>query len=322
MATYLVTGHAGFIGSKLTEKLIQENHAVVGIDSLTDYYSLSFKESNLKSIRNLNGNFVHNDIDINDSDQLISILSKTELSGIFHLAGQPGVRSSWTNGFQDYALNNIAATQKIFEFAKDRIPVVFASSSSVYGNATSYPVTESTPLNPISPYGLTKKTCEELASIYKNQFGLKSVALRYFTVYGPGQRPDMAFTKICTNILKNSTFEINGDGTQIRDFTFVQDVVSATIAAMNDPQSDVYNVGGGHEISLNEVIQLFESISGRKLKTIFVGKQAGDVLKTGSDTSLLRNDTDWKAMTSIDDGVRYQWEWAAHNAKMLEDASQ
>jgi len=319
MATYLVTGHAGFIGSKLSQSLIRDNHTVVGIDNMTDYYSRRFKDSNLESIKNLSGNFFHNNTDLNDSNEMISVLSNFELSGIFHLAGQPGVRSSWTSGFQDYTTNNISATQKIFEYAKDTIPVVFASSSSVYGNATSYPVTEGTPLHPISPYGLTKKTCEELAEIYKKQFGLRSVALRYFTVYGPGQRPDMAFTKICSSILHNKVFKINGDGTQIRDFTFVDDVVSATIGAMNGPPNAVYNVGGGHEISLNKVIELFEQAAGKELRKTFVGKQAGDVFKTGSDTSLLRGATDWEAQVSITEGIQKQWAWAADHAEMLHD---
>jgi nucleoside-diphosphate-sugar epimerase len=209
------------------------------------------------------------------------------------------------------------ATQRIFDFAQNTIPVVFASSSSVYGNADSYPVSESNKLKPISPYGLTKKTCEELAQIYRDQFGLQSIALRYFTVYGPGQRPDMAFTKICSSLITGKAFTINGSGNQVRDFTFVSDAVSATIAAMDGPRVPVYNVGGGHEISLNGVIELFEDISGRKLNVEYIEPQAGDVTRTGANTELLTSSTSWRAKVLISEGVELQWNWAKSNLSLF-----
>ena len=317
MKTYIVTGHAGFIGSQLARKLIENGNRVIGVDNLTNYYPLAFKIANLNLLKNLEGDFHHYEFDINDAKKMNSTFANFDLSGIFHLAGQPGVRASWNEGFADYAINNIVATQRIFDFAKGQIPVVFASSSSVYGNASSYPVSEKDSLNPISPYGLTKKNCEELASIYQEQFGLKSVALRYFTVYGPGQRPDMAFTKICSSFMTKKPFEINGDGTQIRDFTFVEDIVAATISAMTKPSSSVYNVGGGKEISLNQVINLFESVTGKKLNKKYISNQAGDVIKTGADTNLLTSDTGWTSKVSILEGIQRQWEWAQLNSDLF-----
>ena len=313
MGTYLVTGHAGFIGSRLTRKLLESNHRVIGVDCITDYYSRDFKISNLEMLNNLNGNYTHLELDLNQIENFNFTLGKYGLSGIFHLAGQPGVRGSWSDAFAIYARNNIVATQRIFDFAGSTIPVVFASSSSVYGNATTYPVIEKTQLNPISPYGLTKKTCEELATIYNNEFGLQSTALRYFTVYGPGQRPDMAFTKLCSSLITGDQFSINGNGEQIRDFTFVEDAVSATINAMQGSRLPVYNVGGGHEISLNGVIKIFEEVSGKKLNAAYVGHQAGDVFKTGANTDLLNRTTSWEARVGISEGIRMQWDWAISN---------
>jgi len=317
VGTYLVTGHAGFIGSNLSRRLIESNHRVIGIDSISNYYSQISKRSNLKILDDLKGDYINFEMDINQIDSLKRTFQDFDFSGIFHLAGQPGVRNSWSDEFAAYSTNNIVATQRIFDFAQNTIPVVFASSSSVYGNADSYPVLESNKLKPISPYGLTKKTCEELAQIYRDQFGLQSIALRYFTVYGPGQRPDMAFTKICSSLITGKAFTINGSGNQVRDFTFVSDAVSATIAAMDGPRVPVYNVGGGHEISLNGVIELFEDISGRKLNVEYIEPQAGDVTRTGANTELLTSSTSWRAMVLISEGVELQWNWAKSNLSLF-----
>ena len=317
MATYIVTGHAGFIGSTLSRKLIESNHRVLGIDCVTNYYSESLKHANLRMLSELGGDFKNFELDINQIKNFDKTFEGFDISGIFHLAGQPGVRNSWSDEFSVYTKNNIVATQKIFDLAQDSIPVVFASSSSVYGNASSYPVDEEVELKPISPYGLTKKTCEELARIYRDQFGLKATALRYFTVYGPGQRPDMAFTKICASLITGQPFTIHGSGAQIRDFTFVQDAVSATISSMEGPRLPVYNVGGGHEISLNDVIKIFERVSGKTLNVQYIGPQAGDVTKTGANTDLINRSTSWSAEVEITEGVELQWKWAVANSALF-----
>jgi UDP-glucose 4-epimerase len=304
---YLVTGCAGFIGSHLAETLLANGDAVVGIDAFTDYYARELKEANLERARkSANFTFVEGDLTTAPLTELVD-----DVKGVFHLAAQPGVRGSWGETFAIYARDNIVATQRLFEAAAARgVRVVWSSTSSVYGNAASFPTREDAVPRPISPYGVTKLGCEHLAAAYAESFGLDQVSLRYFTVYGPRQRPDMGFTLIIRALLEGKPFSVYGTGEQSRDVTFVLDAVSATIAAMErGVTSSVYNVGGGSETTLNEVIEAIERISGRQLERIPSEVAAGDVKRTSADTSRARSDLDWAPKTPIEEGLAAQVEW-------------
>ena len=231
--------------------------------------------------------------------------------GVFHLAGQPGVRS-FGDVFPLYLRRNVHASQRVFEAAaRDGVRVVFASSSSIYGAAERYPTPEDTPPHPLSPYGITKLACEQLADAYVRQFGLDAVVLRYFNAFGPRQRPDMAFTRIATALAEGGQFELYGDGDQSRSWTYVGDVVAGTIAAMRGG-SGTYNVGGAHEASMNESIALFEQIAGRTLDvTPRRSAVPGDQQRTKADTTRIRDELGWTPHVSLEDGVRAQWEWAS-----------
>ncbi len=229
---------------------------------------------------------------------------------MFHLAGQPGVRS-FGDVFPLYLRRNLLATQRVFAAAaRDGVRVVFASSSSVYGAAERYPTPEQTPPRPLSPYGITKLACEHLADAYARAFGLECVVLRYFNAFGPRQRPDMAFTRIAFALADGTAFELYGDGDQSRGWTYVSDVVDATIAAMGRGRG-TYNVGGAHEASLNETIALFERIAGRTLDVRRGEPVPGDQRRTSADTTRIRSELGWTPRVSLEDGVRAQWEWAA-----------
>jgi len=230
---------------------------------------------------------------------------------IFHLAGQPGVRS-FGRAFPDYLTRNVLATQRLFEAAAQAgVKVVYASSSSIYGDAERYPTPESTLPHPNSPYGITKLACEHLAGSYARSFGLEAIGLRYFTVYGPRQRPDMAFTRIAEALAEGRPFELYGDGGQSRSFTYVSDVVEATVAALGGGPGGIYNVGGDTEATMLEAIELFERISGRTLELVQGPPAAGDMRRTKADTTRIRADLGWEATTSLEDGLRSQWEWAS-----------
>jgi UDP-glucuronate 4-epimerase len=300
---YVVTGAAGFIGSHLAETLIAAGHDVLGVDSYTDYYERSRKERNAAGIDVLES-------DLADA-ALPSILAGVD--GVYHLAGQPGVRASWGETFELYLRRNVLATQRVFEAAADAgVRVVFASSSSVYGDAERYPTPEDVVPQPISPYGITKLACEQLAVAIERARGLQSVALRYFTVYGPRQRPDMAFTAMLEALARGETFRLFGDGSAARSFTYVGDAVAATIAAMERGRpGEIYNVGGGDEATMNEAIDLAERISGRKLDVERTGTAAGDVRRTRADVSKAAADLAWSPKTPLEAGMRTQWEWAA-----------
>jgi UDP-glucuronate 4-epimerase len=300
---YIVTGAAGFIGSHLAEALLSAGHEVLGVDSYTDYYERSRKERNAAGIDVLES-------DLADA-ALPSILAGVD--GVYHLAGQPGVRASWGETFELYLRRNVLATQRVFEAAADAgVRVVFASSSSVYGDAERYPTPEDVVPQPISPYGITKLACEQLAVAIERARGLQSVALRYFTVYGPRQRPDMAFTAMLEALARGETFRLFGDGSAARSFTYVGDAVAATIAAMERGRpGEIYNVGGGDEATMNEAIDLAERISGRKLDVERTGTAAGDVRRTRADVSKAAADLAWSPKTPLEAGMRTQWEWAA-----------
>jgi UDP-glucuronate 4-epimerase len=293
---FVVTGAAGFIGSHLSEALLAGGHEVVALDSFTDYYDPALKEENASAF------------DVSRLDLAEDELALDGVDGVYHLAGQPGVRTSFAD-FDVYVRRNIVATQKVFESAaRAGVRVVFASSSSVYGDAETYPTAEDARPQPISPYGITKLACEHLARAY----GLDAVLLRYFTVYGPRQRPDMAFARVVDALARCDSFELYGDGLQSRSFTFVTDVVDATVAAMQRGEAGaVYNVGGGTEATMRDAIATLEDLSGRTLELVVRPAAAGDVRRTAADTRRIERDLGWRASTGLADGLRAQWEWAS-----------
>jgi len=295
---YVVTGAAGFIGSHLAERLVALGHDVVGLDSFTDYYDPALKEENARNL------------DVRRLDLAEDPLDFAGVDGVFHLAGQPGVRS-FGDVFPLYLQRNLLASQRVFEAAaRDGARVVFASSSSVYGAAERYPTTEDTTPHPLSPYGITKLACEHLADAYRRQFGLDVVVLRYFNAFGPRQRPDMAFTRIVFGLAEGTPFELYGDGTQSRSWTYVSDVVAGTIRAM-EHGTGTYNVGGALEASMNESIALLEALSGRTLAVRRHPAVAGDQKRTKADTSRIRDELGWAPLVSLEDGLARQWAWAS-----------
>jgi UDP-glucuronate 4-epimerase len=296
---YVVTGAAGFIGSHLSERLLADGHEVVGLDAFTDYYDPALKEANARGREVRRVELAEDPLDFNGFD------------GVFHLAGRPGVRS-FGDVFPLYLRDNVLASQRVFEAAaRDGVRVVFASSSSVYGAAERYPTPEDTPPHPLSPYGITKLACEQLADAYGRQFGLDRVVVRYFNAFGPRQRPDMAFTRIARALADNGHFDLFGDGAQSRSWTYVGDVVAATIAAM-ERGSGTYNVGGALEASMHETIALFETVSGRQLDLRRHDEPvAGDQRRTKADTTRIRAELGWEPRVSLEDGIARQWDWAA-----------
>jgi UDP-glucuronate 4-epimerase len=300
---YVVTGAAGFIGSHLSEQLQADGHEVVAVDSFTDYYERSRKERNAAALDVL-------ELDLADAP-LEPVVSGAD--GVFHLAGQPGVRASWGESFGLYLRRNVLATQRLFEAAAAAdVRVVFASSSSVYGDAERYPTAEDVAPRPISPYGITKLACEQLAHAIGRGQGLDAVLLRYFTVYGPRQRPDMAFTAMLEALARGARFRLFGDGTAARSFTYVGDAVSATIAAMERGRNgEVYNVGGGDEATMNEAIALAERVAGRTLDVVRGAAATGDVRRTKADVAKAGAELGWSPRTGLEAGMEAQWRWAA-----------
>ena len=297
---YLVTGAAGFVGSQLAGALVEAGHDVVGVDCFTDSYDRAEKEENARGL------------DVRRLDLADEALDLDGVDGVFHLAAQAGVRS-FGDVFPLYVRQNLLATQRVFEScARAGVRVVFASSSSVYGEAETYPTREDTPPSPISPYGITKLGGEHLARSYALAFGLDSVVLRYFTVYGPRQRPDMFFRRVCEALLAGGTFEIYGSGEQSRSFTYVGDACSATIAAMERGETGaVYNVGGGEEATMLESIALLEELAGRPLDVQHVDAAKGDVRRTSADVSRIRGALAWEPHTPLRDGLAAMWAWAS-----------
>jgi UDP-glucuronate 4-epimerase len=297
---YVVTGAAGFIGSHLTEALLSRGHEVRAVDCFTDYYDPALKEQNAAGL------------DVTRLDLADEDLDLAGVDGVFHLAGQPGMRS-FGEVFEDYVTRNLLASRRVFETAAGAgVRVVFASSSSVYGDAERYPTPETAEPRPLSPYGITKIGCEQLAYAYASSFGLNAVVLRYYTFYGPRQRPDMAFARIADALARGTSFELFGDGLQSRSFTYVADGVDATIAAMERASAGaVYNVGGGREATMREAISILEKVSGRSLELVEKPVAAGDMRRTAPDVTAIERDLGWRATTSLEDGLRAQWEWAS-----------
>jgi UDP-glucuronate 4-epimerase len=295
---YVVTGAAGFVGSHLAESLIANGHEVVAIDCFTDYYDQGLKEENARGF------------DVQRLDLAEAPLDFAGADGVFHLAGQPGARS-FGDVFPRYLRRNVLATQRVFEAAVAAdVKVVWASSSSVYGDAERYPTLEDVLPRPNNPYGITKLACEQLHDTYARVFGLRAVALRYFTVYGPRQRPDMAFTRIADALAREREFEIYGDGSQSRSFTYVADVVDATVRAV-DAEPGIYNVGGGDEATLREAIELLENLAGRSLRVSYRPAQTGDMRRTKADTTRIEHELGWRPSTSLAVGLAAQWLWAS-----------
>jgi nucleoside-diphosphate-sugar epimerase len=297
---YLITGAAGFIGSHLAETLQDRGDEVVGLDCFTDYYDPALKRENAR------------DLDVHDVDLAGDDLDFAGFDAVFHLAGQPGVRS-FGDVFPLYLRRNVLATQRVFEAAaRDRVKVVFASSSSIYGAAQRYPTTEDTDPRPLSPYGITKLACENLADAYRREFDLDCVVLRYFNAFGPRQRPDMAFTRIARALATGGRFELFGDGTQSRSWTYVSDVVEATIAAVEG--HGTYNVGGALEATMNESIELFERFAGHTLDVHrHPDPVPGDQRRTKADTTRIRSELGWEPRVALEEGVSRQWSWASAN---------
>jgi nucleoside-diphosphate-sugar epimerase len=300
---YLVTGAAGFIGSHLTEALVEQGHDAVGLDSFTDYYDTARKRENAAGLDVVEGDVLDVDLD--------ALLDGVD--GVYHLAGQPGVRASFGPGFEHYVSRNVHASARLFESAaRRRLRVVYASSSSVYGDAESYPTGEDASPRPISPYGVTKLCVEHLAYAHSRTTGLDAVGVRYFTVYGPRQRPDMAFTPLLEALDAGVPFRLYGDGSASRSFTFVADAVAGTIAAMaRGHEGQLYNIGGGEEASMTDAIALAERVAGRELHVERHGAAAGDVRRTRADVRKAEEQLGWRPTTPLADGLRAQWEWVA-----------
>lgn len=304
----LITGAAGFVGSSLADRLLADGHTVVGIDCFLDYYPRSIKEKNLEKARS------HKNFKFFEDNLLTTDLKKL-LDGVewvFHQAGQAGVRASWGEYFKTYTDNNVLATQKLLEVAKGSSTLkklVYASSSSIYGNAETFPTPETITPQPVSPYGVTKLAAEHLTTLYATQFKVPAVSLRYFTVYGPRQRPDMGFNKFIQAALKGQEIGLYGDGEQTRDFTFIDDIVTANIlAAENGVASHVYNLGGGSRVTVNHVLKIIESCTG-ELKIKRMETQIGDARHTSADTSLARREIGFNPKVSLEEGIRREVEW-------------
>lgn len=307
----LVTGCAGFIGSQLSEALLQDGDSVIGVDCFNDNYGRRGKLRNLEYARQWDS-FEFLPVDLARGD-LLDLVAEADV--VYHLAAEPGVRSSWGARFESYVRNNVLATQHLLEATRPypRKRFVFASSSSVYGQAETFPTPETALPRPRSPYGATKLAAEHLCAVYHANFGVETVALRLFTVYGPRQRPDMAFTRFCRAALAGEPITVYGDGRQTRDFTYVGDVIAAMRQAASAPLAvgATYNLGGGSQVSLMRVFELLEGMAGRPLDLHFQETQYGDVRDTVADTSRARRDLGFLPVTPFKEGLSRQFAWAS-----------
>jgi nucleoside-diphosphate-sugar epimerase len=304
----LVTGTAGFIGSHLTGALLDRGAEVVGIDCFTDYYPRPIKDAILENNRRREG-FTFVETRIQDAD-LPSLLA--DVTHVFHLAAQAGVRKSWGRDFRTYTENNIEASQMLLEacvgLALHRF--VYASSSSVYGDNASIPMREDALPQPVSPYGVTKLAAEQLCCLYQVNHGVPATSLRYFTVYGPRQRPDMGFHRFIRAAIEGRPITLYGDGEQTRDFTFVTDAVAATMAAGDRGVTGrAYNVGGGSRVSINHVLDIIGRVAGRTLEVRREPTQKGDMRDTFADTSLAKADLGFAPQVSLDEGIEAEYRW-------------
>jgi len=312
----LVTGAAGFIGSHLTESLLDAGASVTAIDCFSDYYPRAIKEANLEANRRRHG-FRFTETTIQHAD-LPALLDG--VTHVFHLAAQAGVRKSWGKDFTTYTTNNVEATQILLEACVGR-PIerfVHASSSSVYGDRAAIPMREDALPQPVSPYGVTKMAAEQLGYLYYVNYGVPVAAMRYFTVYGPRQRPDMAFNRFVRAALRDEPITLYGDGEQTRDFTFVADAVAATIAAASrGVPGTAYNIGGGSRVSMNDVIKIIERIAGHPLNVRREDAQKGDMRDTYADTSLARKDLGFAPKVSLEEGIQAEYRWLASSPALV-----
>jgi UDP-glucuronate 4-epimerase len=309
----VVTGAAGFVGSHVADSLVADGVEVTGIDCFTDYYARAAKEANLGRLRD-DARFRLVEGRLQDLD-LGPLLEGAD--HVYHLAAQAGVRTSWGREFTHYTEHNVLATQRLLEaaVAAGGPRVVYASSSSVYGEATELPLREDGQCRPVSPYGVTKLAAEHLAVLYHRAYGLPTVSLRYFTVYGPRQRPDMAFHRFLCAARDGQPLLVFGDGRQTRDFTFVSDIVAATrAAAVSGKAGSVYNVGGGERVELNRVLRLIEEITGRPLRIQHEETQRGDMRDTFADTAAAARDLGFRSRVSLGEGLAAEWDWLRRRA--------
>jgi len=304
----VVTGAAGFIGSHVAESLLGDGAEVLGIDCFTDYYPRAAKEENLAPLRGHEGfRLVEGRLQDLELEPLFE-----GADHVYHLAAQAGVRASWGRDFEHYTDHNVLAAQRVLEaaLAAGGPVVVYASSSSVYGEAAELPLREDGPCRPVSPYGVTKLAAEHLAVLYHRSYGLPTVSLRYFTVFGPRQRPDMAFHRFFKAARDDEPVRVFGDGHQTRDFTFVSDIVAATrAAAVSGRAGSVYNVGGGERVELNHVLRLIEEIIARPLRIKREEAQKGDMRDTFADTTAAQRDLDFQPRVRLEEGLAREWDW-------------
>ncbi|CCI28411.1 Uncharacterized UDP-glucose epimerase ytcB [Microcystis aeruginosa PCC 9809] len=310
MATHIVTGVAGFIGSNLAQKLLEQGDQVIGIDQFNDYYDPSLKRKNAHILAKYpEFQLIEADIQALDWRQLLQ-----GVEVLFHQAAQAGVRASWGDGFRQYTERNINATQIILEAAKETPSLqrmVFASTSSVYGNAETMPTPETLCPQPVSPYGITKLAAERLCWLYHQNFNVPVTALRYFTVYGPRQRPDMAFHKFFQSAIADKAIGIYGDGKQTRDFTFISDAVAANLAAAVVPEAvgEVFNIGGGSRVVLLDVLDTMEKVIGKPIKRSHQGLARGDARHTAADVTKARTILGYNPQVSLAEGLAQEWQW-------------
>ena len=310
MATQIVTGVAGFIGSHLAETILQQGDRIIGVDGINDYYDVNQKKANVAHLKQYAGfKFIEADIQQLDWSKLL-----TDVDVIYHQAAQAGVRASWGDSFRHYTERNINATQVILEAARKADSLqrfVYASTSSVYGNAETMPTDETVPPQPVSPYGITKLAAERMCWLYHQNFNVPVVALRYFTVYGPRQRPDMAFHKFFKAAIRNETISIYGDGQQTRDFTFVSDAVSANLAAATVPEAvgEIFNIGGGSRAVLMDVLATMEKVIGHPIKKEYVARARGDARHTSADISKAKRILGYNPQVPLAEGLAKEWDW-------------
>jgi len=300
----LVTGCAGFIGSTLTDRLLEDGYEVIGIDRFSDYYARDLKEQNIASaVKNPHFTLLEEDI--------LEMERFPPVDYVFHLAAQAGVRASWGKSFTIYTRDNIQATQRLLEFYRDQEirKFVYSSSSSVYGDVT-LPMREDQRVQPVSPYGVTKLAAEHLCSLYGKNYGVPIVSLRYFTVYGPRQRPDMGINRFVRAILNGESITIYGDGNQTRDFTYIDDAVEANLlAAISDARGEVFNIGGGNRISVIDLVRAIEATTGKTAHICHIEEQKGDVQDTWADTGKAEKALGWQPRIKINEGIERYIQW-------------